>query len=86
MFVNLFKGQPKKTIFFNKLNKQQNLNSYHGHSTIQSGRSITEMLAVLSLIGVLTAGAVLGVRYALDKMSANLIYKEAASQALEILN
>ncbi|MBE6449875.1 MAG: hypothetical protein E7013_04205, partial [Alphaproteobacteria bacterium] len=45
-----------------------------------------EMLGVLAVIGVLSIGAVLGIRYVLDKLSANLVYKEAASQAAEILN
>lgn len=48
------------------------------------GRTITEMLGVLAIMGVLTVGAVSGIRYALDKNQANQIMSEAYSHALSL--
>ena len=43
----------------------------------QIGRSMTEMLGVLAIMGVLAITAVLGFRYAMDKLKANRLYSDA---------
>ena len=48
------------------------------------GRSITEMLGTLAIIAILSIAAVSGIRYVLDKNTANAIMKEALTQASEI--
>lgn len=40
----------------------------------QTGRSMVEMLGVLSIIGVLSIGGIAGYRYAMDQMTMNKIY------------
>ena len=49
-----------------------------------SGRSMIEIIAVLAIMAVLSIGAIAGLRYALDKIKANRIMKEALTQAVEI--
>ena len=49
-----------------------------------SGRSMVEIIAVLAIMAVLSIGAIAGLRYALDKIKANRIMKEALTQAVEI--
>ena len=39
--------------------------------SMESGRTMVEILAVLAIMGVLTLGAVMGYRYAIDKLNAN---------------
>ncbi len=45
---------------------------------LMSGRSMTEMLGVLALIAVLSIGAVLGLRYAMDKVKVNQILNDVS--------
>ena len=40
-------------------------------TSMESGRTMVEILAVLAIMGVLTLGAVMGYRYAIDKLNAN---------------
>ena len=40
-------------------------------TSMESGRTMVEILAVLAIMGVLTLGAVMGYRYAVDKLNAN---------------
>ena len=42
-----------------------------------TGRSMMEMLGTLAVMGMLTIGAVSGIRYVMDKNTANAIMKEA---------
>ena len=42
----------------------------------EQGRSLTEMLGVLAVIGILSIGAVVGYKYAGDKITANRIYND----------
>ena len=42
----------------------------------EQGRSLTEMLGVLAVIGILSVGAVVGYKYAGDKITANRIYHD----------
>ena len=42
----------------------------------EAGRTITEMLGVLAIIGVLTIGGISGIRYAIDSNHANTIVAE----------
>ena len=49
-----------------------------------TGRSMVEMLGTLAIMGMLTIGAVSGIRYVMDKNTANAIMKEALTQASEI--
>ena len=49
-----------------------------------TGRSMIEMLGVLAIIGVLSVGTLGGIRYILDKNTANEVLKEALTQASEI--
>ena len=46
-------------------------------STHQSGRSLTEMLATLAIMGVLTIGAIAGFSYAMNRQRANQIIHDA---------
>ncbi|MGN1063245.1 MAG: Tfp pilus assembly protein FimT/FimU, partial [Alphaproteobacteria bacterium] len=43
-----------------------------GRTPAQSGRTMTEMLGVLAVIGVLSIGGVAGYSYAMDKYRANV--------------
>ena len=49
-----------------------------------TGRSMLEMLGTLAIMGMLTIGAVSGLRHVMDKNTANAIMKEALTQASEI--
>ncbi len=48
----------------------------------ENGRSMVEMLGVLAIIGVMSVGAVFGLRYAFDKYTANQTIKDIHTRAL----
>ena len=57
----------------------------HSLNKVQSiGRTMVEMLAVLSISALIVSGIIGSVRYILDKNTANQILKEALTQASEI--
>lgn len=58
-------------------NRYSSSNKHH-----QSGRSMTEMLGVLAVIGVLSIGSVIGYGYAMDKYRANETINELNTYAL----
>ena len=60
------------------------LKKTYQNSKKQFGRTMLEMLGTLAIIGVLSIGAINGIRYVLDKNTANAIMKEALTQASEI--
>ena len=51
----------------------------------QSGRSMVEILGVLAVIGVLSIGALMGFRYAMDKYKANEIVNEVRLRAVDVV-
>ena len=51
----------------------------------QSGRSMVEILGVLAVIGVLSIGALMGFRYAMDKYKANEIVNEVQLRAVDVV-
>ena len=50
----------------------------------EQGRSLTEMLGVLAVIGILSIGAVVGYKYAGDKITANRIYNDIKLAYMEV--
>lgn len=50
----------------------------------QSGRSLTEMLGVLAVVGVLSIAGIMGYRYAIDKYRANSTIQELTQRALVV--
>ena len=66
------------------MKKETKSNCYAEFTSESCGRSMVEMIATLALIAVLTYGAVSGIRYVLNKKTANEIMKEALTQASEI--
>ena len=50
----------------------------------EQGRSLTEMLGVLAVIGILSIGAVVGYKYAGDKITANRIYNDIKLAYMDI--
>ena len=53
--------------------------------TFESGRSMVEMLGTLAIMGILSITAIVGFRYAMDKLNANRIYNDV-SMAYVALN
>ena len=53
------------------------LNEYFKQKTAETGRSMVEILGVLAVIGVLSAGGIYGYAYAMKKYTANLLVQEA---------
>ena len=49
---------------------------------LESGRSMVEMLGTLAVMGVLSVGAIVGYRYAMDKHSANDLLSGASQRAV----
>ena len=71
----------------NRLQNKFPMKKNNSHAELvwaSTGRSMVEMLAVLGIIGVLSIGALNGIRYILDKNTANDILEEALTQASEI--
>lgn len=56
----------------------------HKNSHSQSGRSLTEMLGVLVVIGVLSIAAVLGFEYAIAKYKTNTLMKDLDMRSLTL--
>ncbi len=53
------------------------------HTSSESGRSLTEMLGVLAVMGVLTIGAISGFNYAMNKQRANATVNYVNQLAIE---
>ncbi|MGN1062996.1 MAG: Tfp pilus assembly protein FimT/FimU, partial [Alphaproteobacteria bacterium] len=50
-----------------------------------SGRTMTEMLGVLAVIGVLSIGGVAGYSYAMDKYRANVTINDINLRAVDLI-
>ncbi|MBR5130415.1 MAG: hypothetical protein IKV03_04240 [Alphaproteobacteria bacterium] len=61
-------------------------NSFQKTKMNQSGRSITEMLGILILIGILSMGALNGYSWAIDKYRSNTLSRELLQRAVDIKN
>ena len=66
---------------FNPLKKPINMTK-----TSQSGRSMTEIIGVLILIGILSVGALAGYGWAVDKYRSNTLNHEILQRAVDIKN
>ena len=66
---------------FNPLKKSINMTK-----TSQSGRSMTEIIGVLILIGILSVGALAGYGWAVDKYRSNTLNREILQRAVDIKN
>ena len=53
------------------------LKQFDAKTSIEQGRSMVEILGVLAVIGVLSAGGIYGYIYAMKKYTANLLVQEA---------
>lgn len=50
----------------------------------ESGRSLVEMLGVLAIMGVLSIGVVIGLKYGFNKRNANCIYKDITLNYMDL--
>ncbi len=57
---------------------------YFKNKVFESGRSMAEMLGVLSLIGVLSLGALAGYGWAMDKYRSNVLTNEVLQRAVDV--
>ncbi len=62
------------------------LHRFLNKNTQESGRSMVEILGVLAVIGVLSAGGIYGYSFAMDKYRANDIINAATSRSADIWN
>jgi hypothetical protein len=58
------------------------LKQVQNDKSVETGRSMTEMLGVLAIIGVLSVGSIAGYRYAMDNYYTNEILAGASQRAL----
>ena len=58
------------------------LKQVQNDKSVETGRSMTEMLGVLAIIGVLSVGSIAGYRYAMDKHRANELLSGASERAV----
>ena len=65
--------------------KSKHINSIIKESIYsESGRSLTEMLGVLAIMGILTIGGIAGFNYAMNKHRANTLLNEASKRAVVV--
>ena len=56
------------------------------HHTHESGRSLTEMMAVLGIIGVLTVGIVSGIQFGMTSFRVNALYNTIETTASGVID
>ncbi|MGN1063206.1 MAG: type II secretion system protein [Alphaproteobacteria bacterium] len=75
-------------MFFNlkkHFKKDQYKTSHTTSITLESGRTMTEMLGTLAIVGVLSIGGIAGYSYAMDKYRANTTINDINLRAIDLI-